>query len=204
MISKLVYLNKINNFEIAFWVMLAIFVLWVFIFSIPWKLIINRIKNIQERVKTRSFSTGNDSLEIYKALEILRKDGKGGTVIIERDTNLDNYVSEPVNLNAILSWELIVTIFSSNKSPLHDGAIIIRNHKIKYASSYINFLSSNSELPSEFGTRHRSAIGITEKTDSIAIILSEETGNITISKNGKYEQVTITKFTSVLNDRLKK
>ncbi len=203
MINKFVHLNNINNFEIAFWVMLVVFILWVFIFSIPWKTIKNRIKNLQEKVKTRTFSSNDDILEIYKAIEILKKDNKGGTVIIERDINLDDFISEPVSLNATLSWELIVTIFVSNRSPLHDGVIIIRNHKIKYASSYINFLSSNSELPNEFGTRHRSAIGITEKTDAIAIVLSEETGNITISKNGKYEQVGITKFTNQLNEYIK-
>ena len=137
------------------------------------------------------------------ALENLKKFKKGGTIIIKRDDSLKNYISDPVELDALVSSELITNIFEGSKTPLHDGALIIEGRKIRYASTYINFLSADPTIPPSFGTRHRSGIGITEKTDAIAIILSEETGGIILANNGKFDVVPIGKIENELKEILK-
>jgi len=132
--------------------------------------------------------------ELYKSFDILKSLNKGATIILKGSNSLNEFIDDPILLNAVISSELIINIFEGENSPLHDGAVIIEESTIKFSSAYINFLSSKENLLPSFGTRHRSAIGLTEKTDAIAIILSEETGNINFAKNGNFTKVSINDF----------
>ncbi|MDN3509843.1 MAG: diadenylate cyclase CdaA [Candidatus Jettenia sp. CY-1] len=120
--------------------------------------------------------------EIIKAIEILSKDKIGALIAIEREVGLDNFVETGTKLNADVSSELIRTIFWSG-SPLHDGAIIIQEQKISAAGCLLP-LTENTELSKSLGTRHRAGIGLTEETDAIVIIVSEETGTISTGFKG--------------------
>ena len=107
----------------------------------------------------------------------------GGLIVIERNVGLQNYIDTGVTMGAALSYDLLVTIFDPH-TPLHDGAVIIRNYQIAAASCFLP-LTLNPRLSKELGTRHRAAIGITEDTDAVAVVVSEETGVISFVVNGE-------------------
>ena len=107
----------------------------------------------------------------------------GALIIFARQTPLDDYLSTGETIDAKPSAELLENIFFKN-SPLHDGAVIIKDHRIAAARCILP-VSKNKNLPQEVGLRHRSALGSTEFTDAIAVIVSEQTGTISICKNGQ-------------------
>jgi len=107
----------------------------------------------------------------------------GALIIFARETPLDEFIASGEELDAKPSAELLENIFFKN-SPLHDGAVIIKDHRI-VAARCILPVSKNKNLPQEVGLRHRSALGSTEMTDAIAVIVSEQTGNISVCKNGE-------------------
>jgi diadenylate cyclase len=104
-------------------------------------------------------------------------------VVIERTVGLQNYIDTGVALDAVLSYDLLVTTFDPH-TPLHDGAVIVRNFRVAAASCFLP-LTLNPKLSKELGTRHRAAIGITEDTDGAAVVVSEETGIISFVADGK-------------------
>ena len=106
----------------------------------------------------------------------------GALIIIERNTKIGDIISTGIALNADVSTELLNNIFYP-KAPLHDGAVVIRDYKVKAASCFLP-LSQNDSLESELGTRHRAGLGITESCDCISVIVSEETGKISLACNG--------------------
>ncbi|BBB32632.1 diadenylate cyclase [Thermotomaculum hydrothermale] len=146
------------------------------------------IRKILARMGTYSFIKNHESIEehiieqILKAANMLSKEKKGGLIVIERGQGLGQYIETGITIDAKISFDLIINIFEP-KTALHDGAIIISKGRIAAASCLLP-LSSNPHLPPHFGTRHRAGIGITEETDAIAIIISEETGKISFAKNG--------------------
>jgi len=107
----------------------------------------------------------------------------GALIVLERNVGLQNYIETGVSLRAALSYDLLVTIFDPH-TPLHDGAVIIRNFKVEAASCFLP-LTLNPRLSKELGTRHRAAIGVTEDTDAAAVVVSEETGVISFVQNGE-------------------
>jgi len=107
----------------------------------------------------------------------------GALIVLERNVGLQNYIDTGVALRASLSYDLLVTIFDPH-TPLHDGAVIIRNYKVEAASCFLP-LTLNPRLSKELGTRHRAAIGVTEDTDAAAVVVSEETGVISFVQNGE-------------------
>jgi diadenylate cyclase len=107
----------------------------------------------------------------------------GGLIVIERNVGLQNYIDTGVTMGAALSYDLLVTLFDPH-TPLHDGAVIIRNYQIAAASCFLP-LTLNPRLSKELGTRHRAAIGVTEDTDAVAVVVSEETGVISFVVNGE-------------------
>lgn len=117
--------------------------------------------------------------EITRASAQLSRLRFGGLMVIERDTGLQDYVDRGVQLNADVTRQLLISIFYPN-TPLHDGAAIIRNDKVLAASCVLP-LSDNVATGGQLGTRHRAAIGITEESDAIVIIVSEETGQISVA-----------------------
>jgi uncharacterized protein (TIGR00159 family) len=121
--------------------------------------------------------------EIAIACKKFSKNSTGALIIIARTSDLRFFLSTGVPVEGEVSSQLLETIFQK-KSPLHDGAVIIMKDKIKAASCILP-VSERPDLPQEFGLRHRSAIGITEQTDALAIIVSEETGKISYSNHGE-------------------
>ena len=107
----------------------------------------------------------------------------GALIVIERDIGLKNYVENGIMLDAMLAFDLLVTIFNPH-TPLHDGAVIIQRSRIAAAACFLP-LTLDPYHSKELGTRHRAAIGITEETDAVAVIVSEETGVISLAIDGK-------------------
>lgn len=120
--------------------------------------------------------------EIVNAVDDMAKAKTGALIVMERDTKLGDHTKRGIKLDADISRELLENIFFKN-SPLHDGAVIIRNGRIHSAGCFLP-LTSNNNLSSELGTRHRAALGISEVSDALIIVVSEETGKISIAMGG--------------------
>lgn len=120
--------------------------------------------------------------EVCKAADNMKKSKTGALVVFERETILDDFLTGGTIIGATVSAELIENIFVPN-TPLHDGAVIIRDDKI-YKASCVLPLSGNKNLSTELGTRHRAALGITEQTDCVCLVVSEETGKISVMESG--------------------
>ena len=121
--------------------------------------------------------------EIVKACYEMGKVKTGALIVIERDVMLNEYIRTGIPLDSMVSSQLLINIFEHN-TPLHDGAVIIHNNRIVSATCYLP-LSDSVEIGKEMGTRHRAAVGISEVSDSITVIVSEETGGISIARDGK-------------------
>ena len=120
--------------------------------------------------------------EIVLAVTTLASEKTGALIVIERNVGLRNFIDAGVQLDARLSYDLLVTIFNPS-TPLHDGAVVIQNERLAAASVFLP-LTKNPEISRELGTRHRAAIGITEGSDAISLVVSEETGLITYVEAG--------------------
>lgn len=120
--------------------------------------------------------------ELTKAIPVLVKRRIGALIVIERSTGLKDWVETGIAVNGVVTAELLVNLFFP-RSPLHDGALIIRGDQIIAAGCYLP-LTEDAGLSKEMGTRHRAGIGITEHSDAVAIIVSEETGIISIAHDG--------------------
>ena len=120
--------------------------------------------------------------EVVQAVTEMSKNYTGALIVIEKETGLKEFINKGIVMDSIVSSELILNIFTPN-TPLHDGAVIISDFKIKAAACILP-LTDNPNLSKELGTRHRAAIGITEISDCVCIIVSEETGKISLSING--------------------
>ena len=120
--------------------------------------------------------------EIVKAATELSKTNTGALIVVERETKLGEIINTGTTLDSSISSELIINIFTPN-TPLHDGALIIRDNKLKSAACFLP-LTDNPNLSKELGTRHRAALGITEVSDCISVVVSEETGKISYALNG--------------------
>lgn len=121
--------------------------------------------------------------ELDKAIVYMSKRRIGALITIQMNTGLKDYIETGIPLDADISGELLINIFIPN-TPLHDGAVIIRDNKIAVAAAYLP-LSNSDTIPKELGTRHRAAVGISEVTDALTIVVSEETGGVTITKNNE-------------------
>lgn len=125
----------------------------------------------------------DDTLEeISVAATMLAGQRIGAIIAIERDIGLRNYIEGGIPLDATVTYDLLVTIFRPG-APLHDGAVIIQGDRIAAAACFLP-LTVNPQVSKDFGTRHRAAIGLTEETDAVAIIVSEETGLISVAFEG--------------------
>lgn len=121
--------------------------------------------------------------EIIRAVKILSKNNLGALIIIEKETGINDFIETGIKIDGLVSAELLINIFIP-KSPLHDGAVIIRGDRVIAASCFLP-LSENPNLSKELGTRHRAGLGLTEQSDAIVIIVSEETGVISIAEEGR-------------------
>ena len=121
--------------------------------------------------------------EIILAATTLSSQRIGALIVIEREIGLRNYIESGIKLDAFLTYDLLVTIFNP-KTPLHDGAVILQGNRISAAACFLP-LTLDPYLSKELGTRHRAAIGITEETDAVAVVVSEETGKTSVVFGGE-------------------
>jgi len=124
--------------------------------------------------------------DIVLAANLFAQNQTGALIVIEREVGLRTYIESGVPLDAHLSYDLLATVFRPS-APLHDGAVIIQNDRIAAAACFLP-LSMNPILSTQMGTRHRAGIGVTEETDAIAVIVSEETGAISLAVSGTIER----------------
>ncbi|MGI1659370.1 MAG: diadenylate cyclase CdaA [Desulfitobacterium sp.] len=130
---------------------------------------------------------GNEAMiqvieELVRCTQVLSKNRIGALIVIERTTGLQNYVETGIKIDGVVSSEFLLNVFIPN-TPLHDGAVIIRSDRVAAAGCFLP-LSENSTIQKELGTRHRAAIGLTEVSDSVVVVVSEETGGISVSIDG--------------------
>lgn len=150
-----------------------------------------------------SFSSNNSLKDkgvvdsFVSATEYLSKRNIGALITFERLDSLNEFIKTGIEMDAKISKELLINVFTPNV-PLHDGAMIVRGDRIVTASSYLP-LSESDSIPKELGTRHRSAIGVSEVTDSITLIVSEETGGISLTYKGSiYRNLTTKELRKIL------
>ncbi len=124
--------------------------------------------------------------EVLDAVEIMSRDKVGALIVFERDRSLEERIETGVHIDGVVSSRLLQNIFVKD-TPLHDGAVIIRGNRI-VASSCVLRLTENRNLASELGTRHRAALGISEESEAIALVVSEETGTVSIARNGSMDR----------------
>ncbi len=159
-------------------------------------MLINRI-NVSKRNRSNLGESTRIRLihQIREALEYLSKNKIGAIITIEQKENLDMLRTDGVIIDANISSSLIISIFNKY-CPLHDGAIIIRGSKIYYAATYYKI--TKKSIDNHYGARHRAALGISEISDSITLVVSEETGGISIAKKGVLSTIENSQVQEVL------
>ncbi|TEB14586.1 DNA integrity scanning protein DisA [Pelotomaculum sp. FP] len=120
--------------------------------------------------------------EICRSATLLSKNKMGALIVLQRETGLEEYIDTGVKIDGVVSAEFLVNIFIP-KTPLHDGAVVIRGERVAAAACFLP-LSENPYLTSDLGSRHRAGIGITEHSDAVAVIVSEETGSVSLAVEG--------------------
>ena len=145
--------------------------------------------------------------ELVKTAVQLSKDKTGALIVIEHDTPLGEYINTGISIDAVVTQQLLINIFEKN-TPLHDGAVIIKDNRVVSATCYLP-LTDNGSLEKALGTRHRAGLGVSEVTDSMTVIVSEETGEISVAYKGElYKNLNedgirrqLTKLKNVKEDR---
>ena len=152
--------------------------------------------------KNNSISKESDTInEVVQASLSLSRQKIGALIVFERKTGINEIIQTGTNLNADVSRELLINIFIPN-TPLHDGAVVIRRNFIKAAACFLP-LTENKNLNKDLGTRHRAALGITEKSDCLSLVVSEETGYISIAINDKlYRDLNEERLLNILSMNL--
>lgn len=155
------------------------------------------LKKLGIRKNSLFVNTLEDSIkiELIKSIDYLSGNKIGALISFEKNTSLDEFISTAYNIDAPLNSELLSTIFFPN-TPLHDGAVIIRRNNIICAGAYFP-PSERLDIPKQLGSRHRAAIGISEVSDALTIVVSEQTGNISVAVDG-YLDLDISKESLLL------
>ncbi|MBD3426114.1 MAG: TIGR00159 family protein [Candidatus Omnitrophica bacterium] len=181
-ISFVVLLSKGLNLVIINWLLTRLLAISVIAFLIIFQPEIRR--GLARIGRFGIFSGEKETLsEIAKAAVVLSKKKTGALIAIEREIGLRRYVESGVTIDSTVTSELINTIFDPS-TPLHDGGVIVSEQRIEAAACLFP-LTQNPEVPKTMGTRHRAALGLSEDTDSVIIVVSEETGGISIAVGGK-------------------
>jgi len=183
-VARWLNMNALN------WILSSLKTVWVVAFVILFQPELRRALSLlgQNRIigyflKVEESSTVS---EIVKACHQLTQNGLGAIIALEKDVGLRNYIETGTSVDARVSAELLVTIFTT-PSPLHDGAVIIEKNRI-VAAGCILPLSQNPHLTKSLGTRHRAGLGLSEETDAVVIIASEETRTISLAVGGKLKR----------------
>ena len=147
------------------------------------KRLFNRFFHFDEKDAEDDRLSDKTVFELVRTASELGKARTGALIVLEHDTPLGEYERTGISVDAIVSTQLLVNIFEKN-TPLHDGAVIIRNNRVVAATCYLP-LTDRNDVNKELGTRHRAGLGISENTDSMTIIVSEETGSVSVAYRGQ-------------------
>ncbi|XMB71528.1 DNA integrity scanning protein DisA nucleotide-binding domain protein [Mycoplasmatota bacterium WC30] len=186
-ISALVFLIKYDG-DLSIYVRIIVFI------PVPYLVIMTYISEIMNilkkfglnRLVNRPLKIDNELADhLLSSVDFLSKRKIGALITIERNINLTPFINKALMINADVSKELLTSIFIPS-TPLHDGAVIIRGNKILCAKTYYPS-TERTDLPMTYGTRHRAAIGISEQSDALTIVVSEETGNVSVTVNRQME-----------------
>ncbi len=183
-IAKYLELQSIN------WVLTKLFAVGVVAFLIIFQPELRRglARVGQNTLAGGIFKKGGTLDELVQACEHMARNKVGGLIAIEREVGLKNYIETGILLDAKMSTELLITLFSQN-TPTHDGGLIIQGDRIAACGSLFP-LSQNMDIARSLGTRHRAAMGLTEDSDAVCVVVSEETGNISVSVYGKLNRAS--------------
>ena len=191
MMGSFALLASVMDFQLVSWFFRRS--LWVLVIAIPIVFQPELRKMLEEigrgtlwRPRMGSEEAESLSQEITSALGYMKANKIGALLVLQKDTGLREYWRTAVKLDARISQELILSLFWKN-NPLHDGAVIMDRNIIIAAGCYLP-LSDNSEISRWYGTRHRAALGMTEVSDAIVLVVSEETGEITLANNGYFSK----------------
>src|SRR6266581_1484947 len=183
------YFARLGELRTLNWLLSTLFPYVVFALIVVFQ---SEIRHALARLGTRlSFSRSSSSEadaydDIVLAANLFSQNQTGALIVIERDIGLRTYIESGVPLDARISYDLLATIFRPS-APLHDGAVIVQKDRIAAAACFLP-LSMNPVLSTQLGTRHRAGIGVTEETDAIAVIVSEETGSMSLAVAGTIER----------------
>ncbi len=184
------YFSRWSRLETVSWLLTNILPYFVFAIIVIFQ---SEIRRTLAHFGRTTFFSGFGSInrnEFYDEIALtattLASKKTGALIVIQRDIGLKSYIESGIALDAVMSYDLLVTVFNP-EVPLHDGAVIIHNGRIAAAACFLP-LTVNPRLSRELGTRHRAAIGVTEETDALAIIVSEETGAISLAHDGDIER----------------
>ena len=183
------YLSRRGNLATLNWLISTLLPYTVFALIVVFAAEIRQALARLGRRLTLSRTAGSEADaydDIVLAANLFCQNQTGALIVIEREIGLRTYIESGVPLDARLSYDLLATIFRPS-APLHDGAVIVQNDRIAAAACFLP-LSMNPVLSTQLGTRHRAGIGVTEETDAIAVVVSEETGSISLAVAGKIER----------------
>ncbi len=200
------YLSRLGNLATLNWLMSTLLPYTVFALIVVFAAEIRQALARLGRRLTLS-RTGAAEADAYDnivlAANLFCQNQTGALIVIEREIGLRTYIESGVPLDAQLSYDLLATIFRPS-APLHDGAVIVQKDRIAAAACFLP-LSMNPVLSTQLGTRHRAGIGVTEETDAIAVIVSEETGSISLAIGGKIERdLTVEQLRDRLGELLRR
>ncbi len=196
-------LAQILNLQVLSWLLSRLTDIWVIALIILFQPEIRRILIIIGRTRiARLFmrlDMNENVTEVAEACREIQRNNWGALIVVTRATGLQNYVERGERIDARISKELLISIFYP-RSPLHDGAVIINNNKIEAARCVLPLSETQFAFNRSIGTRHRAGIGITEQSDALAVIVSEETSRISIAEDGKLQ---LCKDVEELKEKLK-
>ncbi|HEX8811911.1 MAG TPA: diadenylate cyclase CdaA [Terracidiphilus sp.] len=200
------YLSRLGNLAALNWLISTLLPFTVFALIVVFAAEIRQALARLGRGLTLSRTGGSEADaydDIVLAANLFCQNQTGALIVIEREIGLRTYIESGVPLDARLSYDLLATIFRPS-APLHDGAVIVQNDRIAAAACFLP-LSMNPVLSTQMGTRHRAGIGVTEETDAIAVIVSEETGSISLAVSGKIERdLSVDKLRDRLGELLRR
>src|SRR5499427_6226199 len=200
------YIARVGRLTALTWLISTLVPYVVFAFIVVFQSELRHaLANLGSRLTlSRAPSSESDAYDdIVMAANLFSQNQTGALIVIEREIGLRTYIESGVPMDARISYDLLATIFRPS-APLHDGAVIVQKDRIAAAACFLP-LSMNPVLSTQMGTRHRAGIGITEETDAIAVIVSEETGAISLAVGGKIERdLTVEELRARLSSLLRR
>jgi diadenylate cyclase len=184
------YFSRWGRLDTVSWLLTNLLPYFVFALIVIFQSEIRRaLAHFGKTASFRGFTSINRNEfydEIILAVTTLAQNQTGALIVVERDIGLKSYIESGIAIDAALSYDLLVTVFNP-AVPLHDGAVIIQNGRMAAVACFLP-LTVKPRLSKELGTRHRAAIGVTEETDAVALVVSEETGSIAFAHDGEIER----------------